>query len=312
MKAIVKDQGGASLAHLPRPTAKFDDDVLIDIVCAGVCRTDIAVANGRIPVREPRVLGHEFSGVVRETGDGIDHLKAGAPVTVMPWIGCGTCAVCRNQEPSQCARSQMLGVDRDGAFAEAIVVPARVVYPVAQAVPFCHAAYAEPVAAALAALRADISKTQHGIIWGNNRIAELTRRVLIESGIRRLTMWDPKLDETPPLSAFDFAVEASISQAGLRALISAVRPGGKIVLKSRPAHTVALDVAALVRRELTLRAVHYGSFDQAVQWISEGRIELEDLIGPLVPLSAFSSVFKDASDCEQHKIFLSLTPKGCV
>src|SRR5262249_40512300 len=94
-----------------------------------------------------------------------------------------------------------------GAFAEFIVVPAAQVYPVPDRVSFHEAAYAEPLAAALAVLRASLPTGGRGLIVGCNRFARLVEKVLVAHGCRDLSLHDPARD--PPLAdnSVDFAIE---------------------------------------------------------------------------------------------------------
>jgi L-iditol 2-dehydrogenase len=305
MRALARDVGILRLREMPRPHVARPDDVVIRVVCAGLCRTDLYVAEGRLPVQEPRVLGHEFSGVVETVGPEVRHVMAGDRVAVMPFVGCGDCRLCTTGESTRCPSATMLGIDRDGAFAEAIVVPARAVYPMPDRLSYRRAAYAEPLAAALAVLRAGLLYPSRGLILGRNRIAQLTRRVLAADGFNDVTLWDPAVDSPVLSGIFDFAVETMATDAVFGVLLDAVRPGGTVVLKSRPARPVVLDVAAAVRREVTLRAVHYGSFAQAVAWLADG-FEVDDLLGPVVPLEAFDRAFTTVHESEAKKVFFGL------
>src|SRR4051794_36535867 len=121
MIAVVKQGRSLSLARIPRPELAHLDDVRIRVAAAGICRTDLYVAEGRLPSRDPVVLGHEFSGVVDGVGAGVRGVRPGDRVTAIPWVACGRCEECHQPDPVpaplRCPRGAMLGVDRDGAFA---------------------------------------------------------------------------------------------------------------------------------------------------------------------------------------------------
>ncbi|HEX4512307.1 MAG TPA: alcohol dehydrogenase catalytic domain-containing protein, partial [Polyangiaceae bacterium] len=159
MRALVRD-GKIALAERAVP-ALAEDEVLVEVKRAGICRTDVYVADGTLAVREPRVLGHEAAGVVAS-----DHprLPRGARVAIDPVKPC------------------MLGVDRDGAFADFVAVPASTVHRVPDDLRWEAAAMAEPVAAALGVLRAPIHKRARGAVHGSGRIADLVVRVLEVAG----------------------------------------------------------------------------------------------------------------------------------
>jgi len=129
MQAIVKARRGPGLTvtTVPKP-APGPGEVLIAVRHAGVCGTDLHIAEwdawaqGRL--RPPLVIGHEFAGEIVTVGDGVDGLKAGQLVTAEGHIVCGHCLQCRTGNGHICRNTRIIGVDRDGAFAEYIVMPA--------------------------------------------------------------------------------------------------------------------------------------------------------------------------------------------
>jgi len=98
-------------------------EILIRIKRVGVCGTDLHIYTGNQPyLQYPRVMGHEFSGVVEET-DSASDLNVGDVVYVMPYLSCGTCIACRQGKTNCCTRIQVLGVHCDGAFTEYLSIP---------------------------------------------------------------------------------------------------------------------------------------------------------------------------------------------
>ncbi|HTE19952.1 MAG TPA: alcohol dehydrogenase catalytic domain-containing protein, partial [Armatimonadota bacterium] len=282
-------------------------DVVVRIVVAGICRTDVYAAEGRIPVREPVVLGHEFAGVVEAVAPGVAAVRLGDRVTAMPWVPCGECRECRSAggPGTRCLRSRMLGVDRDGAFAEHVVVPAETLYRLPDSVSFTSGAYVEPVAASLAVLNAGLRAGTRGLVYGRNRIALLTLRVLAAHGVTNVALVDAPEAADLPDGEYDWAVETVATAESLRALVRGVRPGGKVVLKSRPCRPVELDVRAAVLKELTLHAVNYGSFHDAIALLAERRIDVTDLLGPVYPLEQWEQAFAESASSEKTKRFLA-------
>ncbi|MBI4419922.1 MAG: L-threonine 3-dehydrogenase [Gemmatimonadetes bacterium] len=130
MRAILKRCPGPGLELADVPTPKCGRaDVLIQVRHAGVCGTDLHIADwdewaqGR--VRPPVVVGHEFAGQVVEVGREVgDEFQPGQLVTAEGHITCGHCRQCRTGNGHICQRTQIIGVDRDGAFAEFIAMPA--------------------------------------------------------------------------------------------------------------------------------------------------------------------------------------------
>lgn len=95
----------------------------------GICGTDYHIYEGKHPfLAYPRVMGHEVSGRVAETGEGVT-LAIGTPVIVNPYLACGKCIACRQGKPNCCMAIEVLGVHRDGAMCDEILVPETNLYP---------------------------------------------------------------------------------------------------------------------------------------------------------------------------------------
>jgi len=135
MRAITKANAapGLTVTDVPEPTCG-SNEVLIRVHHAGVCGTDVHIdawdewAQGRI--RPPVVVGHEFAGEIVELGSAVgDQFHIGQIVTAEGHIVCGHCSQCRTGNGHICARTSIIGVDRDGAFAEYLAMPALNVMP---------------------------------------------------------------------------------------------------------------------------------------------------------------------------------------
>lgn len=128
MKAIqkVKPGAGAEIVDLPVPK-HTSHQVLVKVKAASICGTDIHIYNwdqwaaGRI--KPPMVFGHEFAGEVVEIGSQVDHIRVGDHISAETHIPCRGCHQCRSGNMHLCQNLQVLGVDRDGCFAEYIAVP---------------------------------------------------------------------------------------------------------------------------------------------------------------------------------------------
>jgi threonine dehydrogenase-like Zn-dependent dehydrogenase len=305
MKALVLRDRTAALEEIAAPACEQPDDVVVGVAVAGVCRTDCYLATGQMAVRPaaaPLVLGHELAGVVREAGPA-SGFAPGERVACMPLLGCGQCAVCWAGRPHVCPHGQMLGLDRDGGFAELVRVPASALVRVPAGLSLRQAAFAEPVAAALAvpealtaartgALEARAARDSRGLILGQGRIAILTARVLAAAGFGAVTVRpvSGRVDASET-DAFDFVVETTASESAFAAALALLRPRGTLVLKSRPPRPVALDVVGCVRKELRLVGAYYGSLAEALHLMHTGALEVDDLLGPGHALADHQAVF---------------------
>lgn len=295
MKAIVKTSKGVAIREMPVPEPKARE-VLIKVALAGLCRTDAYVAGGDIKVKDGTILGHEFSGTVARLGRGVRGLRRGDRVAVMPIV------------PDAGGRyvGAMMGVNSHGAFAEFVCVPSNLVYKVSKKMEFRKAAYAEPVAASLAVLRAPIKKNQKGIIIGTDRIATLTLRIMRLRGFHSVRIVTPRHARSIPADSCDFAIETVANDETMSEMIRIVKPEGVIVLKSRQYVPAALTVAAVVKKDLTLRGTYYGSFKEAVALLAGGKLKVNDILGPVFSLEDGVRVLRNGGRVQtDRKIFFS-------
>ena len=112
-----------TLDEAPEPVAG-PGHVVVSVRAAGICGTDIHATQGLFPWTPPLVLGHEYTGVVREVGRGVPRSLVGRAVACEPSYGCGTCADCEAGRISQCAKCV-----RVGGFSERVALPARASIP---------------------------------------------------------------------------------------------------------------------------------------------------------------------------------------
>src|SRR5690242_18449881 len=159
MKALVlEDYKRFAYEDVPTPTPG-NRDVLVAVKACGICGSDVHGMDGSTGRRRPPIImGHEASGVVAQIGKNVNGWKEGDRVTFDSTIYCGECDFCRRGEINLCERRRVLGVScedyrQDGAFAEFLPVPQRVLYRLPSDVPFDHAALIEPFAIALHAVR---------------------------------------------------------------------------------------------------------------------------------------------------------------
>ncbi len=145
MRSVVIEQPGRLALQtraLPQPAA---GEVRVKVKFAGICGSDVHIYHGHNPfARYPRVIGHEFFGLIDALGEGVDPARLGERVSVDPVVSCGHCYPCSVGRPNVCTSLQVIGVHRDGGFSDYACVPARNAYPVPPAISDRHAAMIEP------------------------------------------------------------------------------------------------------------------------------------------------------------------------
>ena len=130
-----------------------ENDVLIKVKYTGICGSDVPRVNADACHFYPNVLGHEFSGVIAETGTNVKRLKTGDRVAGIPLVPCMECEDCLRGNYSQCKHYSFIGSRRFGSFAEYVVVPEQNAFLIGENVSFKQGALFEPSSIALHALR---------------------------------------------------------------------------------------------------------------------------------------------------------------
>ncbi len=131
-----------------------DDEVLIEVKACGICGTDVLAYHGGHPrITYPRILGHEFSGVVRRIGGKAERIAVGTRVTSTMEIQCGQCWACRHGHLNHCQSGKSIGLSADGGMAEYMKAPVRNVLRLPDNIDFEVGAIAETLAVGYNAIR---------------------------------------------------------------------------------------------------------------------------------------------------------------
>src|SRR5258708_6510419 len=197
MKALLlSSYRNLEIADLPTPSPSAGE-VLVRVAACGICGSDVHGYDGssgrRIP---PLIMGHEAAGSVVSFGADVNRFRAGERVTLDSTISCGECNYCKRGKVNLCDRRQVVGVScgeyrRDGAFAEYIVVPERIVYPIPDSLSFAEAAMLEPASVALHAV--SVSRLRGGetaLVIGAGMIGLLTMQAARAAGCSRVFVAD--------------------------------------------------------------------------------------------------------------------------
>jgi threonine dehydrogenase-like Zn-dependent dehydrogenase len=258
--------GGARLEveDLPEP-APAGGEVLLEVSLAGICGSDLHPYRGHAgPRRPPLVLGHEAVGFV-----------AGEPgrYAAFPLLACGGCRLCLRDRPNLCERRSLLGLDRQGAFAERVAVPRGALVPLPGDLDERAAALVEPLAIALAAVRVEgVAAGDEVLVLGCGPIGLLSVYACGRAGAR-VAAADPvaarrgfagRLGAATtvgsaaelPTGFADLAIDAVSTEATWTAAVAAVRPGGSVGVIGLAQAEGIMAVGDLVRRAITVRG-HY-------------------------------------------------------
>ena len=137
---------------MPDPTCARDE-VVVQVSRCGICGTDVHIYRNEYMSDFPLIPGHEFGGVIVEVGSDVTDVHVGDRVAVDPNLYCGHCDFCRNEQANHCLNWQGVGVTRSGGFAEYVTVPARACYHVPAGMSDLQAAFIEPLACVVHAMK---------------------------------------------------------------------------------------------------------------------------------------------------------------
>ncbi len=290
-------------------------DVLVRVRTCGICGSDVHGMDGstgrRIP---PVVMGHEAAGEIVDVGTEVEGWLCGDRVTFDSTLYCGHCPFCLRGQVNLCDNRQVIGVScaeyrRDGAFAEYVSVPARVLYRIPEQVSDVQAAMVEPVAVALHAVsRAGVSAGQSVAVIGAGMIGLLVVQVLKAKGAYPVTAVDIdplKLEKAASLGAdhacssslgleLDAVIEAvGISQTVDMALRS-VRKGGTVALVGNLNVTAEIPLQVVVTRELSIFGccASQGNYQEALDLIAHGVVKVDSMISATCSLEEAPGLFQ--------------------
>ncbi|MFI5234243.1 MAG: L-threonine 3-dehydrogenase [Gemmatimonadales bacterium] len=311
MRALVKESAGPGMVvkDVPVPVCG-PNDVLIKVHHAGVCGTDLHIwewdawASGRL--KPPVVIGHEFAGVISEIGadaKAAGLLRVGDAVTAEGHVVCGHCTPCRNNQFHVCERTQIIGVDRDGAFAEFIAMPASNVMTL-DGIPTEIGAIMDPIGNAvhtalegmvaghsvfvlgcgpIGCFAVGIAKAAGASVVIASDFNPLRRELARTMGADHVL--DPAAEDVPARvralsgGGVDLICEMSGHPAGHEQAFAGVRPGGRINFLGTPSTNTEVNFARdIIFKGLTLYGVTGRKMYET--WQQGGRLLRSDKFDP--------------------------------
>lgn len=305
-----------------------DDDALIRVNRCGICGTDIHIFHGRYAAESlPMVPGHEFAGTIEAVGSKVDHLTEGQKVVVDINIGCGHCYWCRRNEILNCPEMQQVGITRDGAFAEYVAVPARLVIPAPNEAADEVLALTEPVACVVrAARKADVRFGQSVVILGAGPIGNLHIQMMRLVGAAPIIVAEVSPERsamareagadvvvTDPTTLKDTVLELTdgrgadivIESVGIPQLyqdaFALIRKGGHVAAfgLTGPGETVPLDILDTILQENSVKGSVAGmgeDMHDALTLLWHGRFDVTRFTGATYPIEDIQSAFDSLPD----------------
>ena len=327
MKAIVKKERkfGAGLMEVDVPKIK-DNEVLIKVKATSICGTDVHIYNwdewSQSRVKPPYIFGHEFAGVVEEVGSNVTNVKIGDYVSAETHIVCGECSQCLSGDAHICKQTEIIGVDRDGCFAEYVALPAINLWKNDTAMPINVASIQEPFGNAVHTVLAQDVAGKSVAIIGCGPIGLMAIAVAQACGASSVLAFDlndyrlrlakemgatsvvNSMEENPLTvvdklmhgNGVDVVCEMSGHPVAMNQGFKMVTNGGVVSILSLPVRPVEIDVTNdIVFKGITVQGITgrkmYKTWQQVSGLLKSGRVNLNPIITHHLKLEEFEKGF---------------------
>lgn len=297
--------GELVFADQPAPGSPPEGWALVDVAYVGICGTDYHIFEGKHPfLAYPRVMGHEVSGTVVEV-NGPAAVSVGQDVIINPYLSCGKCVACCQGKPNCCVSIQVLGVHRDGAMCEQILVPASNLLP-AGGLSLVEAATVEFLAIGAHAVRRSMAIGGRALVIGAGPIG-LGTALFARIANQHVTVLDvsaerlafaarqlgflvidgskaeiaEKISERTAGAGFDVVYDATGNSESLKAAFAHVAHGGVMVMVSVVQDEITFSDPEFHKREMMLigsRNATRFDFEHVIASISAGKIPIDQLV----------------------------------
>lgn len=328
MKAVRKTQPGpgAQLTKVPIPTIQ-PDEVLVKVRATTICGTDVHIYQwnewSQSRIRNlPQTLGHELAGEVVEVGAMVTTIRTGDLVSCETHIPCGGCVPCMTGQMHICANLKILGVDRDGCFAEYVAVPAVVCWKNDPSIPFEIAAAQEPLGNAVYATLVEPVTARTVLIFGDGPTGLFAAGVARAAGASKVMLVginEARLDIARKMGAdivlhsmkddvrsivrdatSGIGADVVLDMVGVQPVIDLglelVRKGGRFSAFGLPDGRVSIDLNnGIIFKGLRLYGINgrlmFETWLQVSQLLASGRLDIRPVLTHQLPLEDFDRAF---------------------
>lgn len=325
MRSVVVEKPGhltITQGPVPQPGAQ---EVRVKVVFAGICGSDVHIYHGHNPfAKYPRVIGHEFFGIIDAVGEGVDQARLGQRVSVDPVVSCGHCYPCSVGRPNVCSELQVIGVHRDGGFSDYVCVPAKNAYVIPECISDRQATMVEPFTIA-ANITAQMKPTAQDValVYGAGPMGLTVIQALKGVyGVKQVVVADriPERLEMAKNNGADLlinnahqplaerlaqekiaptlVIDAACHPAILQEAINLASPAARIGILGFSADPSTITQQSITSKEISIFSSRLNSarFPMVIEWMEKGQIHPDALITHCMPLEQV----KEAMDIFAH------------
>ena len=313
MKALIYD-GSLHLQEVSKPLPG-NDEVLIRVLYSSICNTDLEITKGYMGFNG--ILGHEFVGEVVSKSSSLFGKKVVGEIN----CSCCECYLCNTGRKNHCPYRTVLGIqDHDGVFAEFIVLPARNLHEVPEALALEAAVFTEPLAAAIEIFeQIQIKPSQNVFIFGAGKLGLLIAQVFrlngcvyttfarSEARVKKARSMGINAELAGTLTDMDKAevcVDCTGNPSGINLALKHLYPGGKLVLKTTVAQSEKIDLNQIVINEFEIIGSRCGLFEPALSLLSQGLVDPQPLISKTFDFKDILKGFEYAAKPNSLKVLI--------
>jgi threonine dehydrogenase-like Zn-dependent dehydrogenase len=299
---------------IPEPKA---GEVLVRVLSAGICNTDLELVRGYYPYRG--ILGHEFVGIVEEGPEHLINQRVVGEINA----SCGSCNYCLKGQKNHCQNRSVLGiVNLNGAFAQYLALPVENLHLVPSSVSNEIATFTEPLAAALQIQeQISIEKDYKVLVVGDGKLGQLIAQSLsliscdllvVGRHIEKLNKLKNRgiktsLSNNIKPKSFDVAIDCTGHSDGFAVALDSLCPRGTLILKSTYAGNLNFNASSIVVDEIKVIGSRCGPFAPALDLLAQGKIDVNPLIDCSYPLTQGIEAFNHAQTKGTLKILLEVS-----
>lgn len=309
---------------VPDPT---EDQVLLKILCFGVCASDMQIYHGKHKYcAMPVVMGHEVCAIVEKTGKNVKGFHVGDKVTIEPQVTCGECYPCRQGRFNVCEHLKVIGVHMDGCNCEYFAIDPRYLHHVPQDMKDEMVALVEPLAVGVGSIkRSQMFKDGNVVVVGAGTIGNFVAQAAKGLGAGKVMVTDinqKKLDYAKECG-IDYAVNTSACSlkdaiedafsdrkadvivdcvaipSVFADIIAAARPNSEIILTGNYKAPVNFEIPMVQRREISLighMMYVWEDFEDAIRLMNEEKITISKTVSQVFPFSQYQEALNFADE----------------
>jgi len=342
MKAIAKTKRkkGMELINVPTPQIGLRD-VLVKVTLASICGTDVHIYDwthwARHRFTPPRIIGHEFVGIVEKIGNEVTHVGRGDRVSAESHISCGHCYQCSNGYSEVCRNLKLLGVDYDGALSEYLVLPEHVLWKNNSNIPDKWATIQEPFGNAIDTVMAEDVSAKTVLILGAGPIGLFATGIARASGASLIIVSDPnnyrlniskkmgahmalnpvKKDIIPLIldatnnNGVDVVLEFSGNNQALNQGLEVITPGGRISILGIYEKRVSIDLnKEVIFKKIRIYGITgrkvFSSWHKTSHFLSSGIVNPDPILTHQLPLKDYEKGIKLMREGKCGKVILEV------